>query len=123
MGTWAIGTSGERVVATSRLRKLGFPVPEVLIASEDVERGKPNPEVYMKAADGLGIEYGRCVVFEDAPAGIASARAAGMTAVGVLTTYPASALTGATELIQDFLGVTADMLDGEPRSIEIRVAE
>jgi sugar-phosphatase len=112
-GTWAIGTSGERAVATARLRKLGFPLPDVLIASEDVERGKPNPEVYMKAADGLGMAYGRCVVFEDAPAGIAAARAAGMTAVGVLTTYPAPALSGATELIADFQSVTARMASGE----------
>jgi sugar-phosphatase len=120
-GTWAIGTSGERVVATARLRKLGFPIPDVLIASEDVERGKPNPEVYMKAADGLGIEYARWVVFEDAPPGIASARAAGMMAVGVLTTYPASALSGAMELILDFRGVMARVLDGASRSIEIRL--
>jgi len=107
-GTWAIGTSGERVVAMARLRKLGFQIPNVLVASEDVERGKPNPEVYMKAADGLGVEYGRCVVFEDAPAGIAAARAAGMKAIGVLTTYPASELSDAAALIADFRGMTAE---------------
>lgn len=106
-GAWAIGTSGERVIATSRLRKLGFPIPDVLITAEDVRIGKPNPEVYAKAAAGLGVECSRCVVFEDAPAGIAAARAAGMVAVGVLTSYPAAALDGATKLIQDFRGVKA----------------
>ena len=118
-GTWGIGTSGERAVATARLRKFGFPVPEVLVAAEDVERGKPNPEVYVKAAAGLGIECARCVVFEDAPHGITAAVAAGMTAVGVLTTYPEAELRDAAALIKDFSGVRADIALGE---ITIRTA-
>jgi sugar-phosphatase len=118
---WGIATSGERVVATARLRKLGFPIPQVLVASEDVERGKPNPEVYLKAAAGLGVEPGLCLVFEDAPPGVAAARAAGMTAVGVLTTVPPAELRDAAELIPDFQGVTAKMIQETPASIQIQM--
>ena len=109
---WAIGTSGERAVALGRLRKFAFPVPDVLVASEDVENGKPNPEVYVKAAAGLGVACDRCVVFEDAPAGIAAARAAGMSAVGVLTATSASELVGVVELIQDFRNVRTELVFG-----------
>jgi len=116
---WAVGTSGERAVATGRLNKLGFPVPDVLVASEDVEVGKPDPEVYQKAAARLGVRCDRCLVFEDAPAGIAASKAAGMAAVGVLTTYPIAALPDATEWMIDFRGVRADMTPGAPGRVWI----
>jgi beta-phosphoglucomutase len=52
-------------------------------AAEDTRRGKPDPEVFLVAAQKLGVEPSRCVVFEDAIAGIQAAKAAGMKAVGV----------------------------------------
>lgn len=55
----------------------------VVVAMEDTRRGKPDPEVFLKAAKELGIEPARCLVFEDAPVGIAAAKAGGMRAVGV----------------------------------------
>jgi sugar-phosphatase len=114
-GRWAIGTSGERAVALARLRKFGFPVPDVLVASEDVVVGKPGPEVYLKAAAGLGRSPEKCVVFEDAPAGVKAALAAGMIAVGLLTTVPAAELSGASALISNFQGVTAAMTGSDLR--------
>ena len=74
-GRWAIATSGERPAALARLRQVGIIPPAVVISAEDVSFGKPNPEVYLKAAAGIGIVAERCLVFEDAPAGIAAARA------------------------------------------------
>jgi HAD superfamily hydrolase (TIGR01509 family) len=56
---------------------------EVLVTGDDVDRGKPAPDIYLKAAKLLDIDPSVCVVFEDAPAGIASAIAAGMHAVAV----------------------------------------
>jgi beta-phosphoglucomutase-like phosphatase (HAD superfamily) len=71
-----------------------------------VRCGKPNPEPYLKAVQGLGIPPEQCLVFEDAPAGIEASRAAGMTAVAVLTTYMASEFGHAHAIIPDFTGVT-----------------
>jgi len=65
---------------------------QVLVAEEDASKGKPDPEGFLVAARRLSIEPGSCVVIEDAPAGLRAAKAAGMRAVGVTTTHPASDL-------------------------------
>lgn len=57
------------------------------MAKGDVTNHKPFPDVFLKAAEKLGMETHKCVVFEDAPAGIEAARRAGMKCVGVLTKY------------------------------------
>jgi beta-phosphoglucomutase len=54
-----------------------------LVTGDDVTRGKPDPEVFLTAAARLGVEAGRCVVFEDAVAGVEAARAGGMRCVAV----------------------------------------
>lgn len=86
-GTWAVGTSGPRVVATDRLRRAGLPVPGVLVCAEDVARGKPSPDVYLMAAAGLAVVPADCLVIEDAPAGVEAARAAGMKVIALTTTH------------------------------------
>lgn len=62
---------------------------DAVMSSEEVERGKPFPDVFLAAARKLGLEPVDCIVIEDAPAGIEAARRAGMFAVGVRTTHPA----------------------------------
>lgn len=62
---------------------------ESIAALDTVPRGKPEPDIYLAAAAGLGIEPGRCLVIEDSVAGIESGKAAGCTVVGVTTTWPA----------------------------------
>lgn len=59
---------------------------DAIVAAEDVERGKPDPEVFLTAAARVGVPAERCIVVEDAPAGIEAARRAGMRTIGVLTT-------------------------------------
>lgn len=59
---------------------------EVVVGGEDVERGKPNPDIFLKAAINLGVKPEECLVFEDALAGIEAARRAGMDVIVVLTT-------------------------------------
>lgn len=54
-----------------------------IVSAEDVHRGKPDPEVYLVAADRVGVPAGRCVVVEDAAAGVEGARRAGMRSIGV----------------------------------------
>jgi sugar-phosphatase len=107
---WAIATSGTRRTATIRLSHLGLPLPNVLVTAEDVVAGKPSPEPYLLAARRLGIEPARCVVIEDAPAGIASARAAGARVIGVTSTNSADNLAGADIIVDRFadLSVIAD---------------
>ncbi|GIW12900.1 MAG: haloacid dehalogenase [Tepidiforma sp.] len=58
-----------------------------IVTGSDVQQGKPDPEIYRLAAARLGIEPSRCLAFEDAPAGILAARAAGMTVWAVRTPY------------------------------------
>jgi len=57
-----------------------------IVSSEDVSHGKPDPEVFLKAAEKIGLPPGRCVVFEDAHVGIEAARRAGMRVIAVATT-------------------------------------
>ena len=82
-GRWAIVTSGTMEVARARLGYAGLPTPGVLVTADDVRRGKPAPEGMLAAAAGLHVSPGRCVVLEDAPAGAAAARAAGMALIRV----------------------------------------
>ncbi len=58
---------------------------DATFAAEDVRKGKPDPEVFLTAAARLGVPASRCIVVEDAPAGVEAARRAGMKAVGVGT--------------------------------------
>jgi mannitol-1-/sugar-/sorbitol-6-phosphatase len=94
----AVVTSGTVPLATARLRAVGLPIPDVLVTPERLTRGKPDPEGYLLAARELAADPGECVVLEDAPAGIAAGRAAGMHVVGITTTYAAAELHQAHEL-------------------------
>ena len=98
---WGIVTSGHRTLAEGRLRAVGLPVPAVMVCGDEVANGKPDPEGYVTGARRLGAAPAACVVVEDAPAGIAAARAAGIPAIGITTTHPASALAGAALVIAD----------------------
>lgn len=104
---WAIVTSGNRVLAGSSLRKTPVPMPPVLVTSEDVTLGKPEPEPYLRAADALGVEPSRCVVLEDAPAGVAAGKAAGMRVLAVTTTHDAASLDAADWVLPSLAGVRA----------------
>ena len=84
---WAIVTSAPRVLALRRLAAAGLPAPAVLVAAEDVTRGKPAPDGFLLAAARLGQRIEDCLVFEDAPAGIQAAEAAGAAVVVVTATH------------------------------------
>jgi beta-phosphoglucomutase len=66
-----------------------------LVTGRDVTRGKPDPQVFQIAAERLGLPAARCIVVEDAPVGIAAARAAGMASVALVGTVPAERLAAA----------------------------
>jgi sugar-phosphatase len=84
---WAVVTSAPRALAKVRLAAAGLPLPAVLVSAEDVERGKPAPDCFLLAAERLGYAIEDCLVFEDAPAGIAAAEAAGAKVVVITATH------------------------------------
>jgi sugar-phosphatase len=75
--SWAVVTSATLALATVRMRAAKLPIPRVLITAEDVQRGKPDPQGFLLAASRLGVPIHQCLVFEDSPAGVAAAKAAG----------------------------------------------
>lgn len=98
---WAAVTSGTGVLMRARLAAAGLPIPEILIAAEDVRAGKPDPEGYLKAAAALGHDIARCLVVEDAPAGVHAGIAAGARVLAVATSHPAPDLIMADAVVPD----------------------
>jgi sugar-phosphatase len=84
---WTIATSAFREIAQQWLAHAGLPEPPALVTVDDVEHGKPAPDPYLRAAELLGFEPSRCLVVEDAPAGISAAKAAGATVLALETTH------------------------------------
>ena len=79
----AVASSSFRKVVTAVLAKSGLAAFfEVLVCGEEVKRGKPDPDIFLKTADHLGVPPAGCLVIEDSPRGIAGAKAAGMRTVG-----------------------------------------
>jgi beta-phosphoglucomutase len=92
----AVGSSGPPENIDLSLERLGCrDAFEVVVTGRDVTRGKPDPQVFLIAAERLGVTPSACVVIEDAPAGVAAARAAGMRCVALLGTAPAERLAAA----------------------------
>ncbi len=80
-----------------------------IFSSEDVGRGKPAPDLFLYAAERMGVEPRRCVVVEDSPLGVQAANAAGMDVYGFTAMTPAEKLVGATQLFSS-MGELLDLL-------------
>ena len=108
---WTIATSCTRRLAEVRIRAAGLPLPKHMVTSNDVQRGKPDPEPYIKAAQILGFAPADCIVAEDAPAGIRAGKAAGTRVLALRTTAPDPELTqsGATWIINDLASLRLDL--------------
>lgn len=83
----AIVTSCTRALAAARIGAAGIVAPDLVVTVDDVEFGKPHPHPFLAGAAGLGFDPARCLVIEDAPAGLASGRAAGCATIGVIGTH------------------------------------
>jgi len=77
----------------------------------DIRHGKPDPEIFLKAAGKLGVPPDSCLVFEDSFHGIEAARRAGMYVIGVATTHEAGALKNTDLVIADFSQINAGMIE------------
>ena len=82
---WAVVTSASRRVALERLAICGLPLPDVLVGSDDVSAGKPDPQPYRLGAERLGMAAQDCLAFDDAPAGVQSALDAGCQVIQIGT--------------------------------------
>jgi len=102
----ASGGSQEKMRLTLGLTGLLHRFSGRIYSADEVERGKPAPDLFLHAAARMGVSPGRCVVVEDSPAGVAGARAAGMIALafvpdgdgGVLPPEGATVFTSMAEL-------------------------
>jgi beta-phosphoglucomutase len=97
----AVATSGPAENVRHTLAELGLAERiTVVVRGDQVPRGKPHPDIFLAAAERIGVPPAECVAFEDAPSGVSSARAAGMVCVALTTSFSADAFRAA--------GVTPD---------------
>ncbi|CAE6411449.1 unnamed protein product [Rhizoctonia solani] len=92
---WAVCTSATRTYASAALETVQVPLPKVFVTAGDVTKGKPWPEPYLLGAAQCGVDPSECVVFEDAPSGIQSGKAAGCKVIGLLTSHTREAVEAA----------------------------
>ncbi len=100
----AVGSSAPRENVAPAIERLG--VQEWLgavVTGSDVQHGKPDPQIFLVAAERLGLPPARCVVIEDAPVGITAAAAAGMACVGLASTGRTRTLLHKAQLVVDSL--------------------
>ena len=86
---------------------------DAIVGATDVARGKPHPDVFLKAAELCGVAPEHCIVFEDAPLGVEAARRAGMRCIVLTTTLPASSFAGfdnVIAIVRDFTELKAELL-------------
>ena len=108
---WAVVTSAPRELATHRLEVAGIPKPRVLVAAEDVTRGKPAPDAYLLAARRLDVEARSCLAWEDTRAGASAAEAAGADVIVISATHH-EPLEIRHPIVVDYDGMTATV-DGD----------
>ncbi len=115
----AIATSCTMPLAQARIAAAELAAPSVLVTADQVEHGKPAPDPFLLAADRLGVAPERCLVVEDAPAGLTAAAAAGCYRLAVITTTPEDELEadGIVRNLGDVEFLVAD--DGTIRVREI----
>ncbi|HEX7961797.1 MAG TPA: HAD family hydrolase [Terriglobales bacterium] len=116
---FTIVTSATPALAVARLGYAELPVPKRFVSADDVVNGKPDPEPYLKGAALLGFAAKDCIVIEDVPAGVQSAKAAGMRAIALTTTYPAAELTAADAILSSCRDIKASF-DGTELRLELR---
>jgi HAD superfamily hydrolase (TIGR01509 family) len=110
--TLAIATSSPQKKAEESLRAVGFDLDkfEVFVNGDCITHKKPHPEIYLKAAQQLGIAPAHCVAVEDAITGTASAKAAGMKCLSITSSFAAEDLAQADRIVASLEEVDLDFL-------------
>ena len=109
---WAVVTSAPLALAQARMKAAGLTLPDVVITAEDVTQGKPAPDGFLLAAQRLGVEPAQCLVFEDAPAGIAAGKAAGARVV-VITAAHLHPYEAQDWALPNYLGLKVGVENGQ----------
>lgn len=118
---WIIVTSATRALAEARMNYVHLPLPKNAVTAENVERGKPDPEPYLKGAALLGFPPAECLVIEDTAPGIAAAKAAGMQAIGLTTTYPAYDLRHADVVVRSCADIRVEIREGDEDNLKLQL--
>ena len=116
----AIATSCTADLLRARLGEAQLPFPDVIVTRDQVHNGKPAPDTFLLALDRLGVDPTRGLVVEDAPAGIAAARAAGCMVLGISSTKHPDDLD-ADAVVADLAHVTWMMRDDGAVSVCPRI--
>ncbi len=97
----AVASSADQIKVAANLQKIGLPPAfwDAVVAGEQVRRKKPAPDIFLSAAQILGVAPDTCVVVEDAVNGIQAAKAAGMRCIAVAHTFPAERLRDADKVV------------------------
>ena len=85
---------------------------QAIISDKDVTQGKPNPQGFLLAAQRLGVEPRNCIVIEDAVAGVAAAKRAGMHCLAITNTHPRESLAEADLIVDTLEGVSINDIEG-----------
>ncbi|MDX2226022.1 MAG: HAD-IA family hydrolase [Verrucomicrobiae bacterium] len=90
----AVATSADRIKMDGNLAQIGLPVSsfDVVVTGSDIAKKKPDPEIFLTAAQRMGLPNSACLVIEDAVSGVKAGVAAGSPCLGITTSYPAEAL-------------------------------
>jgi HAD superfamily hydrolase (TIGR01509 family) len=109
----AVATSADEVKMKINLREIGIPVEtfDATVNGLEIERKKPYPDIYLKAAKLLGVEPKYCLVVEDAPNGIQAAKTAGMKCLAVMSSFPEKELKDADWIVKDLTSFSDEVLD------------
>ena len=109
----ALASSADGIKVITNLNEIGLP-PEtfdVVICGQDVERKKPNPDIFLMAANKLGLEALECLVVEDAVNGVAAAKAAGARCLGLTTSFTPDDLADANWIAPTLAEAPKEALD------------
>lgn len=120
-GRWCVVTSGTRRLATARLRVGNLPIPPVLITADEVEKGKPDPEPYLRAASLLAVDPARCLVIEDAPAGIRAAHSGGMNVIALPSTFSIVELAEADAIVDGLGQIEVQARDRDTSNLLVKI--
>lgn len=109
----AVASSADPVKVKINLKEIGIPVStfETVVTGLDIERKKPFPDIFLKAAENLGVDPSACLVVEDAVSGVAAGKAAGARVLALTTSFPAHALKAADWIAPLLTDVGDEVLD------------
>ena len=112
----AVASSADRVKLFGNLKEIGLPPAtfDATVNGLEVTRKKPAPDIFLLAAERIGVSAGECLVVEDAPSGLRAGKAAGARCLGLTTSFPAPTLreAGADWVGRDLADVPPDLVAG-----------